>query len=278
MKILKIVLCLFLCLSIIGLLSVLFRGNDNDSLPPEETTSYDQTDCESNTEGETKFPEYTFDDQMFANSKFLVFGDSIAAGSGLESRKHSFPNRAGTLLNVEYVSNNAVGGSTLALDPNNEKRRCIANDVVDFASKSSVAYDIIIIAGGVNDKSNNLPIGDIDDFTTETVYGSLNIIVQTVQDKWPDAFFFLATPLKCRSYNNVNNAGYVLSDVADAIKAIGEKYDVPVLDLYSTSGFETASNGMNHPDCDGCHPLQGFIDEYLAPQVASFISENYKDQ
>ena len=171
MKYLKIILCLFLFLGVIGLFSVLLRDNSNDSIFSKETFSHDQSDCESesfifeetadsvdsniesntdfleettdifesNIEVDTDLSEETFDDQVFSSSKYLVFGDSIAAGSGLESRKHSYPNRAGALLNLEHVSNNAVGGSTLALDPNNEKRRCIANDVVEFASKSSVS-------------------------------------------------------------------------------------------------------------------------------------------
>ena len=277
MKFFKILLCFLLFLGIVGAFSILLRDNNIDFGFFEETINPSEETTNPN-ENNTETPEDVFDDEIFADSKYLAFGDSITAGGGLESRNFSYPNRAASLLGLELMSNRAVDGSTFVPDPNKEIRHCIANDVVEFASKSSVSYDIISVAGGVNDKALGLPLGEINDFTNETIYGSLNIIVQTIQNKWPDAFFFLITPLKYPRYAETNDLGYVLADVANAIKSIGEKYDVPVLDLYITSGFETASNGMNHPDCDGWHPLQGFVDEYLAPQVADFIRKNYKNQ
>jgi len=214
----------------------------------------------------------------FAELKYLAFGDSIPEGGNLESRSQSYPNVAGSILGCD-VKNVAVGGSTFVRDPNKPIRHCIAEDVVAFCDTAG-NYDIISVAGGVNDHSLAFPIGTIDDSTTETIYGSLNIIIQALLDRYPDAFIFLVTPLKYSDqYTNSetpNRAGYDLSDVSDAIKAIGAKYNLPVLDLYSTSGFETAENGMNHPDCDGWHPLKEFVSDYLAPQVADFIRENYK--
>ena len=214
----------------------------------------------------------------FSDLKYLAFGDSITEGGNLESRSQAYPNVAGSILGCS-VTNLAVGGSTFVRDPNKPIRHCITEDVVSFCEGDG-DYDIISVAGGVNDQSLSFPIGTIDDCTTETVYGSLNIIVQTLLDRYSDAFIFLITPLKYSDQYTTserpNRAGYDLSAVSDAIKAIGEKYDLPVLDLYSTSGFETAASGMNHPDCDGWHPLKEFVSEHLAPQVADFIRENYE--
>ena len=64
-------------------------------------------------------------------------------------------------------------------------------------------------------------------------------------------------------------------NVSIAVKNVASKYGLPVLDLYKTSQFETAPNGMNHPECDGWHPLKEFVEEYMAPQVAEFIKDNY---
>ena len=233
-------------------------------------------ETEKNESSSTVIPDANTD--IFSNLNYLAFGDSITEGGNLESRSQSYPNVAADILGCK-VTNVAVGGSTFVRDPNNKNRYCIADDVVSFCA-SSKNYDIISVAGGVNDQSLSFPLGDINDSTTETIYGSLNIIVQTLTERYPDAFIFLITPLKYYTNEYVdsealNSAGYNLSDVSEAIKAIGEKYDLPVLDLYNTSGFESAEYGMNHPDCDGWHPLKEFVLDSLAPQVADFIRENY---
>lgn len=240
-----------------------------------ETTS---ETCETNESNETIPPEEN--ENPFANLNYLAFGDSITEGGNLESRSQSYPNVVANILGCN-VTNVAVGGSTFVRDPDKSIRHCIAEDVINFCNNTSNNFDIISIAGGVNDQSLAFPIGDIDDNTTETIYGSLNIIVQTLMERYPDAFIFLVTPLKYYTNERVdsetdNRAGYNLSDVSDVIKAIGDKYDLPVLDLYSTSGFETATNGMHHPDCDGWHPIKEFVTDHLAPQVSDFIRENYK--
>lgn len=233
-----------------------FFGSESEK---DETNSSNMPDVNSNP---------------FSNLNYLAFGDSITEGGNLESRSQSYPNVAGDILGCK-VTNVAVGGSTFVRDPDKEIRHCIAEDVVSFCDRSG-SYDIISVAGGVNDQSLAFPIGDIDDSTTETIYGSLNIIVQALTERYPDAFIFLVTPIKYPQSEILNRAGYDLSDVAEAIQAIGAKYNLVVLDLYNTSGFETADNGMNHPDCDGWHPSKEFVAEHLAPQVADFIRENYK--
>ena len=257
MKFLKLFITLFLVIGIVGCTASIFHDEDLTDFfvsddPVEETT-------ESNT---------------FSKLNYLAFGDSITEGGNLEDRTKAYPGVVGDILNYN-VTNRAVGGSTFVRDPDKAIRHCIAEDVISFC-KTSGDYDIISIAGGVNDQSLAFPLGNIDDFTTETIYGSLNIIVQTITERYPDAFIFLVTPIKYPQSEIPNRAGYDLSDVSEAIQAVGAKYNLPVLDLYNTSGFETASNGMNHPDCDGWHPLEGFVTESLAPQVADFIRQNYK--
>ena len=209
----------------------------------------------------------------FSNLNYLAFGDSVTEGGNLESVEQAYPNVAGDILGCNVI-NKAVGGSTYVRDPNKATRHCIAEDVISM-SKTSGRYHIISVAGGVNDQSLALPLGTINDKTTETIYGSLNIIAETLTERYPDAFIFFITPLKYPQSEIDNNKGYNLSDVSRAVQRVGAKYDLPVLDLYRTSQFETASTGMNHPDCDGWHPLKEFVEEYIGPQVAKFIQDNY---
>ena len=212
----------------------------------------------------------------FADLNYLAFGDSVTEGGNLESVSQAYPNVAGSILGCK-VKNKAIGGSTFVRDPNKPARHCIAEDIINF-TKNSGRYHIISVAGGVNDQSLALPLGSISDpLTTETIYGSLKLIAKTLIQRYPHAFIFFITPIKYPESEIANKNGYDLSDVAKAIKDVGAKYDLPVLDLYNTSQFESAPNGMNHPDCDGWHPLKEFVAEYMAPQVAEFIRENYNE-
>ena len=271
MKFLRIFLLLLVVVLLFSVCSTLFKQSYDETLNDSNTIEESiKGEDDSNT-----IKEPTKDEDVFSTYKYLAFGDSVTAGSGLESRSKSYPNTAGNLLGINTVNNKAVGGSSFVRDPANATRRCIAEDVVSFCSSSAIKYDVISVAGGVNDQAKSFPIGSINDSSTETIYGSLNIICETLLEKYPDAFIFLITPIKQPTSETPNKEGYTLSVVRDAICAIGEKYDLPVLDLYNTSGFETDEYGMNHPDCDGWHPLQEFVDNVMAPQVANFIVENY---
>ena len=203
---------------------------------------------------------------------YLAFGDSITEGGNLESRSQAYPNVVGDILGFRKVTNQGVGGSTLAY---RSDRNCIANDVIDFVNNTSLTYQVVSITGGTNDRSWDMPLGSLSDETNETIYGSLNIIVNKIKRAYPDAFIFLMTPIKNRYSEEYTHSGYNLEDVSNAIKNIGKKYDLPVLDLYNTSQFENASCGMNASECDGTHPLKEFVAEYLAPQIADFIRDNY---
>ena len=208
----------------------------------------------------------------FSGINYVAFGDSITEGGGLESFSHSYPNVTAKLLGCNIL-NKGISGSTLAFD-NSSSRHCIADDVVTFSKTGSRAH-IISVSGGSNDKSNSLPLGTVNDKTTETIYGSLNIIADTLEKRFPDAFIFFITPIKHPNCESLNENGYNLLNICEAIKNVAAKHSFPVLDLYNTSQFETASNGMNHPDCDGWHPLKEFVADYMAPQVADFIIGNY---
>ena len=204
----------------------------------------------------------------FSQARYLTFGDSITHGNWLDD---SYPEIVADLLGCKGYSNRGMGGSTYVFQDN---RGCITDTVL--STLSSVGhYDIISVAGGGNDHDLSLPLGTIDDTTKETVYGSLNIIAQALKSRQKDSFVFFITPLMSTN-ERVNYKNYRRKDVANAVVEIGKKYGIPVLDAYSTSKFEIVECGMNHPDCDGTHPIQEFMNNYLGPQIAQFIRDNYR--
>lgn len=207
------------------------------------------------------------DTHDFSSTRYLAFGDSITMGNYLEK---SYPKLVAERLGCDYYSNMGVGGSTYVYASN---RGCIADEVVS-ALDIVGHYDFISVAGGVNDHDLSYPLGTIDDESKYSIYGSLNIIAQALKTRQKNSFVFFITPIKY-DRDRVNNANYKLEDVAKAVIEVGEKYDIPVLDLYSTSEFETVACGMNHAECDGTHPIQEFMDNYMSPKIVRFIKENY---
>ncbi len=211
----------------------------------------------------------------FSSMSYLSFGDSITYGSNLfDSSTYRwttpYPTAVANELKFNTVENKGRAGATLS--SNTLGLSCIA----DIIQTSSGDYDIISLLGGVNDFNRDLPIGTLTDTTSDTIYGSLDVIAKCLTSNYPNAFIFFMTPLKFvyNDYNfyTPNNAGYMIEDVCIAVKLVAKRYNIPVLDLYNDSNFQ---NHLYDTNCDGLHPNQDFILESLAPQIADFIKDNY---
>ena len=207
----------------------------------------------------------------FSNMRYLAFGDSITQGDGLVSSKDSYPCVVSDILGCEVV-NKGISGSTLGYT---SERHCIADTVIDVCSNDK-DFQIISVMGGTNDVWWNIPLGTIKDNSHDTIYGSLNLIASYLKTNYKDAFIFFMTPLQNNHTDYVNDAGYTLRDIANAVRLVGNKYNIPVLDMFNEGRFEEVESGMYNPDCDGTHPLKEYVHDYMSPQIAQFIKDNYK--
>ena len=213
--------------------------------------------------------------EMFEGLTYVAFGDSITYGADY-TRNYSqmdfpYPTLVAESLELSSVSNKAISGATLCT--NDMNLVCMTNNILAYTEQA----DIISVMLGVNDYNRSLPLGDIDDKTKDTVYGSLNLIAEHLTTTQEDAFIFFMTPYKCkvgsRTYKDKNDAGYVLEDVSNAVKEVANKYNIPVLDMFNEGQYELE---MYNYGSDGIHPSQEFIREYTAPQIAEFIRQNYR--
>lgn len=209
----------------------------------------------------------------FSQLTFTAFGDSITYGADLiiGGRVESpYPTLVNEILGLKSFENKGVSGATLSA--NDQGLTCMTDVITSYSSKT----DIIGVLGGVNDYNRNLPLGDIDDNDTSTIYGSLHVSMSHLSENYSDVFVFYMTPYKEYFHgvlwSDINSQGYNLEDVANAIKEVAEIYDFPVLDLLEEGNFESI---MYNDDCDGIHPNQEFITNVMAPQIAGFIQDNY---
>jgi hypothetical protein len=109
--------------------------------------------------------------------------------------------------------NMAKCGSTLAL-PAEKKFECFVTEKLDSIPKDA---DYILFKFGIND-SWHLPVGTIDDMTTDTFCGAWNIVLSWVQENCPDAKVGVIASNFCKS-----------KEWSDATVMMCEKYGVPCL-------------------------------------------------
>ena len=202
---------------------------------------------------------------------YVAFGDSITCGIDGTLDKwgqmpEPYPQIVGGLLGLKSVQNRAVSGGTLCA---NSGRTNMTANILAFTGKA----DIISVMLGVNDYATNMPLGNSDSRTNDTVYGSLFMIAEHLTENYPDSLVFFNTPFPTTIAGG--NGKYTVADVANAVKYVAAMYDLPVLDLYTHGKYELE---MVLPTNDGVHPSQEHFRAYTAPQVAEFIQNHWKSE
>ena len=207
-------------------------------------------------------------DTDFSELTYVAFGDSITYGvdgvtSGMMEKPYS--TLVSEQLGLASFDNQGVSGATLCANDQGLNNRTQA--ILSYTNEA----DIISVLLGVNDYMRGLPLGDESSRDNTTVYGSLFLIAEYLTTNYSDSYVFFMTPFPCRNDSNLNDAGYCLDDVCDAIKYVAGEYGIDVLDLNNVSGYE------NFVDLgDGLHPSQDYFTEYGAPIITNFIRVNYR--
>lgn len=213
----------------------------------------------------------------FMNSlpNIIAFGDSITAGYVPNaSLNGGWPRILSKNANVT-VYNEGVSSATI--------QNGSANDSISFVNRSATidfsrANDVVVF-GGTNDFAQNLPIGNISDNTSNSLYGAMNIIFSKIYASNPNAKVYIVLPMwRARiTGGNVdvettpNSIGLLLKDYCEALKNVANKYNVPYLDAYHNMGI----NSINSKNwlSDGLHPNDiGYA--HLARLIGNFVKIN----
>ena len=210
----------------------------------------------------------------WAGKNVTFVGDSITAGTNCDGK--TYWELLQENLELGSVETMAIPGSCISAtsDYGNEYEPLINrfNDVPES--------DLITIFMGTNDYGHDTPLGTIDDITDVSFYGALNVIVPALQEKYPEAKIVFITPLhrygfginsatgETHTFDSVSNgAGPTLEDYVNAIKAVCEKYNVSVIDLFNELELDpSAEETREYYMQDGLHPNAAghrLISEYL---------------
>ena len=208
----------------------------------------------------------------FTQLTYVAFGDSITYGEVGSTGKQMdtpYPNLVASELQLKAVRNYGTRGAVVKTPSVPSDKPYILSQVVEATTKA----DIVSVMIGINDFGAGSALGTVEDTDhTGSVYGAYNYLAKELNKKYPNAFIFFMTPLKPFTWAEKNSAGYTLLDMCNAIKTVCAANDIAVLDLNATSGF---SPEVDLGCTDGLHPSQRFFEEYMAPQIATFIRENY---
>ena len=121
----------------------------------------------------------------------------------------------------------------------------IANNATSYGNFLSrakdlpYASDVIFVFGGVNDVWFNTPLGEFGNVDNTTFYGAMDELCNYLLDKYPGKLIIFITPTEQNndSCNTANTTGHTVTDFAEAMKKVCEKYSIPVYDAYSKSGI-----------------------------------------
>ena len=189
--------------------------------------------------------------------RVYCIGDSITAGYS-ESGRVTTP--WPMILNRDWrynATNYGITSTTLSTAK--------ANGMSErLKSYDPAECDICLVMGGFNDGTEGVPMGDIDSTDTATVYGALNDICNTLVTRYSGKRYgLITTPKYEASTNNWN--------IDTAIREVGAKWGVPVLDLHKCMMPIKQTNEIQAIYCaDGVHPLDPG-QEILARIIAGWI-------
>lgn len=176
-------------------------------------------------------------------------------------------------LDLDKIYNLGISGASLAVSSNYPMNGSIVKDI---SYKEINKSEVITIFVGTNDFKLNVPLGEINDLNETTFIGAYEILINRIlENKSDNQKIYLISPLQRNKdgydINKVNDVEYKLNDYVEAVKSIGEKFNIPVLDVYNN--YDININNLDKYTIDGLH-LNNDGYEVLGEDVATFISNN----
>lgn len=197
----------------------------------------------------------------WSQKSWLTLGDSITKANGYQPIVKE-------RLGFSKVDNKGINGQTMAYQKTNKSTYYIGKDI------NYKQYDLVTIFIGTNDFRYNKKLGKLsnNEYDQATFIGAYQLLIEKILKSNKDIDLVLITPLQRSKdgydINFTNEAGYKLIDYVNAIKDLGKKYSLPVLDLYSNSGF--TNNTLSVYTRDNLHPNEkGY--KIIAQKMYSFL-------
>ncbi|MBW0223531.1 SGNH/GDSL hydrolase family protein [Lentilactobacillus parabuchneri] len=199
------------------------------------------------------------DEKYFADKTINCLGDSTTWGddsTGGGGNAISWTSHLQELIPFKQVNNFGKKGSRIALSEDRQ------DSFVERYLDMDKSADYIVVFGGINDFVNNVPIGTIGNKDPHKFLGALDIIINGLNDHYPDAVLIFMTATKSsfahssKPYPNSfqkNAAGNTQANYNAAMIDICHHYSLPVIDLFNISGISPFLDNSERYMPDGTH-------------------------
>ena len=205
-----------------------------------------------------------------------AMGDSYFEGAGLESKYLWL-----SLLASKYgmdMNNYGRGGSTVTNYITTNSPMCER-----FDKMANNDPDIVLVEGGRNDFSKGATPGEVDSYDTTTFSGALNVILEGLKEKYPDAMIVCISNW---NFPDKDGKEYTCYDFADAMEAVAERQgvyyiracdpDVSGINMRSKS-FRTSyclkDTDVSHLNAAGMKIAMTYFEPILAEYYEDFLSK-----
>ncbi|GIO37689.1 lipase/esterase [Paenibacillus antibioticophila] len=194
----------------------------------------------------------------WSGRSWATLGDSITAANGYQPL-------VSAELGFDTVYNYGQSGCPMTAGGDTD-----AGATVKVGYRLSQIPDCVTIFAGTNDYRLSKPLGGLGRKDPATYIGAYMTLIEHVLSENPLVRLNLWTPLQRDKdgydTESANESGHRLEDYADAVRDLGKRYALPVLDLYSESGM----NKFTLPAFteDGLHPNQRGYERIAAMAIA----------
>lgn len=176
----------------------------------------------------------TVNDNVFKGKIASFYGDSLTEINAHYTKGyHSW---VADFLELASYNNYGVSGYTV-------------ENVCEKVEAINDTADIIFVMCGVNDQTFHKELGTFGDMTTDTTYGSYDVLCNKLKTKYPTKLIIFITPHYQTKYPH--NSGVTSYEIANAMKEVAMKYAIPVYDNFQFSGIY--STNLSYMTTDNCH-------------------------
>ncbi len=206
----------------------------------------------SNTNIEIEDVDYILNTR-FRGKKAVFEGDSITCPT--YAVYYNGKSWANYVINKLKLSNDtlipAQGGASIT-------DFTVGNSVVERVLATNYPNDVKLfcVFAGTNDWGNNIALGEKTSSNKSEILGALNIIIQTIQTKCPDADIVVMSPIHRYGDATLHN-GYNLYDMAKAYQEVCEINGVTFVNSLTNFGIRNhGSIEETYLLKDGLHPTE----------------------
>lgn len=202
----------------------------------------------------------------------LVLGDSYTAGFGLPGGRHGWPDLISEALGLTQL-NYSISGSSIAAGPRG------SNPMVERCRDipRTPAPDIILLQGGSNDFVLDIPLGTVDERSTETFQGAINLTLDHLSETFPQATLLCFTPWV--PGEGTNGLKLTPTDYTTAMQAVCKARNILCYDASQAdeNGIHMDRQEFRARFCLSSADFYHLNDaghRYFAPVMAEFLSRS----